>query len=409
MDDRGAERDTDRSAGTPAAQGTPPRFVVLDTWRGIAACFVAAFHAGPVGHLQHFSLLRQAYYFVDFFFVLSGFVIAANYATRITDPASLGRFLTLRLGRLYPLHFVMLLAFIGLELLKFLPAFQGLTFDRPFSTPQSAPETIVTNLLLVHSLGVHDFYTWNTPSWSISTEFYTYVLFAAALLFLRGRTVWLLLGTVVVAPVSLAVLHGGLAADYDYGLIRCVFGFSAGALAWQLFLAFRRRWGARPLSAAVLSCLEAAVVAVLAVAISMSRDRGVAFALPYLFAFAVILFAFEGGTVSKALKHRWLVLLGVLSYSIYMTHLLVKRLLLKSADLLGHFGAVDLVRETDGVRTIGVAPWQGDLYLLVYLGVVVALSYWTYRLIERPARTWSRSLVLTRERAWRPREGQGAP
>src|SRR5437762_9602227 len=81
------------------------RFVVLDSWRGIAACLVALFHLDAYSHLYGVPFLRNSWLFVDFFFVLSGFVIAANYQQRLLEGFGVGRFLLLRLGRLYPLHF----------------------------------------------------------------------------------------------------------------------------------------------------------------------------------------------------------------------------------------------------------------------------------------------------------------
>ncbi|NIA67617.1 acyltransferase [Pelagibius litoralis] len=380
--------------------------MALDSWRGIAALFVAAFHVGPVGHLQDLSLLRQAYYFVDLFFVLSGFVIAANYGTRLTDLASVRGFLLLRLGRLYPLHFALFMAFLGLELLKFLPVFGNVIMQQPFSTPETAPETIFTNLLLVHSLGAHDFYTWNTPSWSISTEFYTYVLFAIALLVFRKRVVWFLSAVVLISPVALFGLHGSLAAGYDYGLIRCVFGFAAGVLAWRLYLICHRRWGEVPLPWMIASLLETVAVCLSILAISMTTVKDFSFVLPYLFALAIVLFAFEGGAVSQLLKHRWPIALGMLSYSVYMTHMLVKRLLLKAADVVERYSDIELVQNLPGTRVIGTELWQGDVYLLTYLCVVITLSFFTYRFIEQPARSWSRSLVLGRGPARQYAEGE---
>lgn len=55
--------------------------------------------------------MRNAYLFVDFFFVLSGFVIASTYQERIAGGFSVWRFMLLRLGRLYPLHIAVLVAF----------------------------------------------------------------------------------------------------------------------------------------------------------------------------------------------------------------------------------------------------------------------------------------------------------
>src|SRR5438045_8537170 len=96
------------------------RFVVLDSWRGIAACLVALFHLDAYSHLYDVPFLRNSWLFVDFFFVLSGFVIAANYQQRLLEGFGIGRFLLLRLGRLYPLPFAMLALVIAVELLKVL-------------------------------------------------------------------------------------------------------------------------------------------------------------------------------------------------------------------------------------------------------------------------------------------------
>src|SRR5947199_4414119 len=96
------------------------RFVVLDSWRGIAACLVALFHLDAYSHLYGMPFLRNSWLFVDFFFVLSGFVIAANYQQRLLDGFGVGRFLLLRLGRLYPLHFTMLAVAVAVKLLLIL-------------------------------------------------------------------------------------------------------------------------------------------------------------------------------------------------------------------------------------------------------------------------------------------------
>src|SRR5437016_14473091 len=107
------------------------RFVVLDSWRGIAACLVALFHLDAYSHLYGVPFLRNSWPFVDFFFVLSGFVIAANYQQRLLDGFGAGQFLLLRLGRLYPLHFAMLALLVALKLLMLIPAFSSITGAAP--------------------------------------------------------------------------------------------------------------------------------------------------------------------------------------------------------------------------------------------------------------------------------------
>src|SRR5438128_7978147 len=89
------------------------RFEALDGWRGVCACFVILFHFHGYSPLYSSGLVRNSYLFVDFFFVLSGFVISWNYAHRLDTPAGVMRFLVLRLGRVYPLHVFMLLCFVA--------------------------------------------------------------------------------------------------------------------------------------------------------------------------------------------------------------------------------------------------------------------------------------------------------
>src|SRR5258708_8409695 len=106
---------------TDPVEANTQRFVVLDSWRGIAACLVALFHLDAYSHLYGGPFLRNSWLFVDFFFVLSGFVIAANYQQRLLDGFGIGRFLLLRLGRRYPVHFTIFALFIGCGLLRGLP------------------------------------------------------------------------------------------------------------------------------------------------------------------------------------------------------------------------------------------------------------------------------------------------
>ena len=61
------------------------RFEALDGWRGVCASLVVLFHFHGHSPIYSAALVRDSYLFVDFFFVLSGFVIAWNYARRLGD------------------------------------------------------------------------------------------------------------------------------------------------------------------------------------------------------------------------------------------------------------------------------------------------------------------------------------
>src|SRR5271166_1046431 len=150
------------------------RYVALDAWRGVAALMVALHHFPTNSSIYGLALVRNAYLFDDFFFVLSGFVIAANYQDRIARGFNIRRFMLLRIGRLYPLHFVMLLAFALTETLF---ALSGSVSDsgRDFFSGSTSPWALATNLLLIQSLGFNDGLTLNGVAWSISAEMWMYL------------------------------------------------------------------------------------------------------------------------------------------------------------------------------------------------------------------------------------------
>ncbi len=83
------------SSAGPAAE----RYVVLDSWRGICAILVALFHFPLQWHFQSTTFVRGSWLFVDFFFVLSGFVIAHAYAGKLSTRRDLFAFVIRRFGR----------------------------------------------------------------------------------------------------------------------------------------------------------------------------------------------------------------------------------------------------------------------------------------------------------------------
>ena len=386
------------------------RFVVLDSWRGIAACMVALYHVDFLSHLNASSsyshlhdvpFLRNSYLFVDFFFALSGFVIAANYHQRLLDGFGVGRFLLLRLGRLYPLHFAMLAAYVALKLLQILiPALSSFSSAAPFSTPQQAPDTILANLLLIQSLHLYDFLTWNLQSWSISTEFYTYAIFAACLVGLRKHGWIALLIAMIGGPILIATLsRNNMDTTYDWGIIRCVYGFAAGVISWNLY----KQWNGRLSRWLSGNVAEWCTIALIIAFVSAFGTTLLSIAAPYVFGLAVLVFAFETGTASAILRLRPLVFLGTVSYSIYMTHVFVMQRMVDAGrvvlDKLGHSDA--LTRgEIDGqdFNFLGAPQWVGDIVYLICLAMTIAVSYFTYRWIEKPGREWVRNRVQPQQR-----------
>ena len=378
------------------------RFHTLDSWRGICALFVALMHLPALGHFYALPFLRNSYLFVDFFFVLSGFVITFSYGDKIVDWRSAGKFMVRRIGRIWPLHMVMLFLFFGLEFLKyFMSGWYGGAHQLPF-TGETSPKALLTNTLLIHAAGIHDVNTWNKASWSISAEFIVYAGFALTIIAFRSRTS-LVLG--LLAAIS-AVLLLDFSPNYmdtqqEFGVLRCLFGFAAGHLVYRLYRHTAKVNGGPRFG----SMVEAAALVLVAIFVSKA-GRGLAtmFA-PLLFGAVVYVFASGRGIFTSLLSTKVFRRLGELSFSIYMVHLFGVEMLMKAANVLEKVTGwtVKAPHVPGGDQTemlVFGGPWAMDALTLVYLAVVVVISGFTYRLIEKPGqRFFNNSLLVLRGEA----------
>ena len=364
-------------------QQTAQRFEALDSWRGVCALLVALFHlplAGPIGEN---AFVRGSFLFVDFFFVLSGFVIAHACTEKVATGQGLAQFMVTRFGRLFPLHAFMLAAFVGFELVRLaIPSLAG--GQAPF-TGAFSPDTLSANLALLNGIGIHDHLSWNAPSWSISTELFAYIFFGLAVLLLGRKSLVLFALAVIAGPLLLFKYSPDfMDATYDLGLVRCLFGFSAGVLTHAL-LAGKIDKGQETREALwTWTFAELAVIGAVILFVSTTAANAGGLLAPLLFAFAVALFAHEGGYVSRLMKTPPLLLLGTISYSIYLTHIFVQARMMNAARILeSRFVEGILTESADGVF---YSPAVAVPAVVLMSLLTVLASYATYRLIEAPGR-----------------------
>ena len=362
-------------------------FIALDSLRGVCALLVCLFHFPATGVLLETGFIRHSTLFVDFFFVLSGFVIAANYIDRLQAGPSLMRFFWLRIGRLYPLHLAVFLAYFAFELARFASG-AGDAF-----TGDKAVETIPTNLLLIHSLGIHDDASWNRPSWSISCELFAYVAFALSTV-AAGKLRYVAYA-MLTAGSFFMLAHfndGKFLATADYGYFRCLMGFFAGVFVWRAWKGIDGALEAPTQALASWTFVEIAAIAGVVAYVSLVPQPSLLnFAAPAVFGGAVLVFAFEKGAVSSALRIKGATFVGLLSYSIYMVHQFLIDRLLNVAKVGEKLTGMELTRiGPDGfIEFAGNGVWA-DATAAAFLVLTVAVSWVTYRLIEAPARDWFR-------------------
>lgn len=375
----------------PTQVKMPGHFTALDGWRGVCALLVAIYHFQTTSHLSQSGIVRNSYLFVDFFFVLSGFVITYAYIDRLSTMREARVMLWRRLGRLWPLHVAVLLAFVALELA--VPALSMLlgvqrTAAAAFDPGSSATLWgIPTHLLLIHGLGLHDRLTWNHPSWSISTELWTYVIFALTMVLARRRAAvvaGLLVAASLLVLVSVSTRYIGV--DFDYGILRCIAGFFIGHIVFRLVRAV-------PVSLPQPTLIEVIGLAAMVLFVVRAGHTPLEYFAPFVFGVIVWIFALERGAVSHVLKSRALAALGLVSYSIYMVHSLVIAVAHRGVSVLEQLSGHKLsaIVEQGGERTMLISfgsAWTMDALVLIYVAVVIVLSMLTWRYIEMPAQRW---------------------
>jgi peptidoglycan/LPS O-acetylase OafA/YrhL len=265
---------------------------------------------------------------VSFFFVLSGFILAYVYP-RLEDAGAIKQFLVLRAARIWPAHVTTL----------FLTAF---AFSLPLLTWQ-----FVANITMLQGWIPSEpwYFSYNAPSWSISTEFGFYLAFP--FLVWRWHTTWwwkwpataVLVAVLVVAGKEAELpnylvgpgvtLHGLL---YINPLAR-LFEFTTGMATYSCFAWLRPRaaglgffWGS------VIELATLALVAFFIIYYPMLRwavqylhivtwrewltHTGSVVVIPFL----IISLGLGLGVVSRLLSTKLAVMLGELSYSVYLVH-----------------------------------------------------------------------------------------
>jgi peptidoglycan/LPS O-acetylase OafA/YrhL len=365
------------------------RFAVLDALRGLGSMQVVVFHyLLTMGQpLLKYWFVYNSWVSLDFFFVLSGFVIAHVYVDKLRDWRSVAGFAVRRFGRIWPLHIAVLGAlvlFVGTINIA-LPHQSWLDITRygqPFSYM-----SLITEVLLLNAMGVWEHFYWNVPSWSMGAELNVYVIFALVCLVARRAIVIASVAMAAVALTALALWSPRyLSADIDMGIFRCMAGFFCGVISLKAHAWMALRW---PSLMDLRKTLAGTLVEVLAFAIiitfvynldAFGQFSLLSFASPVLFGLLVLVFSFACGHVSFLLDRPIFHRLGDLSYSVYVTHWPL---------LIAIWYALWVVKEY-----LGVDLWWylANSRLYSFLGffplaaVVLLVSSFTFRAVEVPWR-----------------------
>jgi peptidoglycan/LPS O-acetylase OafA/YrhL len=338
--------------------------------RGIAAWWVVFYHfreALPLpasGFL--YGLIELGYISVDFFFVLSGFVIYLNYSRLLAtvNARTMVEFIVKRLARVYPLYLVVTLVYLSVPLAYWLTG-RVLPGEERFALPY-----FLAMLGMVQNWGTFDQLAWNIPAWSISTEFAAYLLFPLMVRML----VWFewerkgCFAAIVVLASTLAAIYAfndvnNIGDDIPgLGVYRCIAEFAMGVLVGRLHSlpghsSQRAAWST---GAAIMLLIGFA---------AWSRTVPNYFYVPIIFTLLIYLLSMQPRWSQWLFGNSALIYLGEISYSTYLCHYLVK-------DWVKIFSA-----------NVGLTQF------CIYIAMILALSHCLYQWVEVPGRRWGRSLL----------------
>lgn len=350
------------------------RFKSLDAFRGLCALSVVVFHMHLVGSITEFDFFRGSEKFVEFFFILSGFVLAHGYAFK--EDINFYSFMKARFFRLYPLHIFMFLILFFLELGKLLVFKLGsLTFNNEPFTNHFALTEIFSNLLLLQSwLPFSDHLSYNYPSWSISLEFYMYaLLFLSIRIFKTNKvTTWLFIFFITFIIMifgwgdSILIVLKGLS---------CFFGGCCTYVIYKKLAHFKPSF--------ILGSLVELILIIIVVWVIQSKFKYGDIVNPLLFFCTVLFFAFECGAISNLLKTKPLQYAGKLSYSIYMTHAAILFCIISLTMMIQKITSIEIAPFINGYRYFDFgSPFLNNMVASIILCIAIFISSLTYKYVE---------------------------
>ena len=287
-------------------------FVTLDALRGIAALAVLQFHTY---HLFGAQLFPFGYLSVDFFFMLSGFVLTYAYQAKLDAGLRTTSFLKVRCIRLYPVYVLGLLLGFAFFLLQN-------RYGKVHAGRGYFLSTLVLGLLVLPrtgsgTAGMLAPFPFDFPTWSLFSEAVANIVHAVLL---RRRSTLALVAALLVAVVLLlpAVFHEqtlnvGTRRDQVFALVpRVLFPYIMGMLVFRL-------WNTRKLQLAIPSWV--AFLCLLAVlAIPFPAQWALIHDLSALFLVLPALLLVSASTEPSARYNGVCRMIGAASYPLYVLH-----------------------------------------------------------------------------------------
>ena len=352
------------------------RITKLDGLRGVFCLLVVLFHYSQNDLpkiLYESFLIRESWMFVEFFFVLSGFVISYNYESLETK-GELKIYLVKRFNRLYPLLFYSTIIFLFIEILM------NTFFVEFINTPETINSLIyktIDTLTFMNSTPVFgNSLGMNYPSWSISSEMISYVVFGLVTVFIQKRETpryyLLLILFSIVIMLNKSLFFQGIHLDFVRGILSSSLGVLIQKFPFQ-------KLKIPNYTEFIIPIMIVGSMFLLNRTTGVIREFHSVITINIVFFLSIHVFLKTKGVLTKILESSLIQFLGKISYSVYLNHCLLIIIIPRFL-----FNILGLERTIFNMICI----------LTLTLVILILYSNFTYKIIESLGGKYLKKLLL---------------
>ncbi len=383
-----------------------PYLTTLTPLRGIAALLVVIFHCNlmfvpflPPGYTE---FLNSGWLWVDFFFVLSGFIMCyayGKYFQKGVSKSAYKKYIGARFARVYPLHFITAIwAFVCAVLIVHFASHLD-----PFFAAIFNPKALPACLLLIQSMHIYLTAPLNTPSWSLSTEWWAYMIFPFLVpYFIRLKNAGKLFTALfiiafyiflryVLGPISMPAFRPGPTLNVltDFGFFRCLAGFFVGMLLFTFYehragySVLKRDWFFVISFMGVIAAMHFGIMDIIIVG---------------FFPFILIAAAYNETRIKRILDTKLLQRFGDWSFSIYMVHVPI----IFSFTVYSVYKKPSLFSSFADLGSGKPNYIFGVIMCLLILLLTLSIAAIFYRFIEIPSRNYFNKVFNTKHKEIKP-------
>lgn len=316
----------------------------------------------------HENVLKEGYIGVSFFFILSGFILAYNYRDSFLNRTiTKSDFYIARIARIYPVHLLCLLIAVPMTLQNASVGFSVWITQLFFNI------TLTQSFIPIKYI----YFSFNTPSWSISTELFFYLLFPILIWCIdklknhKYKKGFLIVYALIIPLLMLIIPKNYYKALFYINPFLRIFDFFIGILIYELYLKINKHES--KINFHILEVLSIIVLLVFFV-FHKSIPNVMRFSIYYWIPISLMIlaFSFQKGFLSGYLSNNKLILLGEISFGFYMFHKLI----------LYYFGVLN---------TLYFHIENEYYFIIIIFTLSILMSYFSFIWFEKPLNKYFKS------------------